>query len=400
MNKGREGWNCRSLFGVGLYREPKSKIFVLQASMRCLRAIGEAQRTGHVFLSKPNLDILNEELEQNFRITADELQRNTKDSEPVQVHVVPPPVKIRLVRVRKQFSIRELELTPGQPLGLDRTDKDSWSALIDKYRLIETQQEGLTAADAARARESQTFDLTHRRVKREFSRLTLVAEISRYVNRSPLSIEELLDSTREGVDELVSITNEFNELLYDEIIPRLFRLLYELDPTEEKEEHEVELIKIPDRGYYEISAAKDKVVRRDDTSLSEEDRAKSFHLDAYCFDSGSERQLFWDLLRENKVKKIYFTGMLTHGQSDFFVQYIDPETRTVRNYYPDFVLQREEDDGSLKYVIVEVKADNQIEDAVVQAKKDFASQMAVASGMEYRILPSSQADGRKYRSLL
>jgi hypothetical protein len=41
VNKGREGWNCRSLFGVGLFREPKSKVFVLQATMRCLRAIGQ-----------------------------------------------------------------------------------------------------------------------------------------------------------------------------------------------------------------------------------------------------------------------------------------------------------------------------------------------------------------------
>lgn len=49
-------------------------------------------------------------------------------------------------------------------------------------------------------------------------------------------------------------------------------------------------------------------------------------------------------------------------------------------YYFDFIFQREEPDGSLKYVIVEVKADNQIEDAVVQAKKDFAQQIAVASG--------------------
>lgn len=43
VNKGREGWNCRSLFGVGLFREPKSKVFVLQATMRCLRSIGQAQ---------------------------------------------------------------------------------------------------------------------------------------------------------------------------------------------------------------------------------------------------------------------------------------------------------------------------------------------------------------------
>lgn len=54
----------------------------------------------------------------------------------------------------------------------------------------------------------------------------------------------------------------------------------------------------------------------------------------------------------------------------------------------------------MKYAIVEVKADNQIEDAVVQAKEDFAQQIAVASGMEYRILKSSDADKRHFRVLL
>ena len=124
------------------------------------------------------------------------------------------------------------------------------------------------------------------------------------------------------------------------------------------------------------------------------------HLDTYCFDSNPERTLFWDLLREQRVKKIYFTGMLTHGQSDFFIQYIDPDSRTVRSYYPDFVFVREETDGSEKYVIVEVKGDHQIEDSVVQAKKDFAQQIAVASGMEYRIIKSSDADERRYRLLM
>lgn len=73
---------------------------------------------------------------------------------------------------------------------------------------------------------------------------------------------------------------------------------------------------------------------------------------------------------------------------------------TIQFNYPDFIFQREEPDGSLKYVIVEVKADNQIEDAVVQAKKDFAQQIAVASGMEYRTLKSSDADKRHFRVLL
>lgn len=400
VNKGREGWNCRSLFGVGLFREPKSRVFVLQATMRCLRAIGQAQHRGHVFLSDENLNTLNDELQQNFRISVDEIQEIGKDKERVEVRVVEPRVKIKLVRVRKHYKMTEKPTVAGEALIPEREDPQKWAELIDKYRLIETQQEGLTAADAARAFGSRTFDLTSRREKRTFSRLSLVAEVSRYLNRSPLGIEEILDSTKEGTDELVVFINEFNELLYDEIVPRLFRLLYDLEEEQYSEEHEVDLIKAPPRGYYEISAEKDKIARMNDLQIKDEERSKSFHLDTYCFDSGSEIALFWRLLREQRVKTIYFTGMLTHGQSDFFIQYIDPDSHTVRSYYPDFILEREEADGSYKYVIVEVKADNQIEDAVVQAKRYFAEKIAVASGMEYRILKSTDADKGHYRLLL
>ncbi len=52
VNKGREGWNCHSLFGCALYRKPKSKIFVLQATMRCLRSIGDVQETEKIYLSE------------------------------------------------------------------------------------------------------------------------------------------------------------------------------------------------------------------------------------------------------------------------------------------------------------------------------------------------------------
>ncbi|CAL62333.1 conserved hypothetical protein; putative nucleoside triphosphate hydrolases [Herminiimonas arsenicoxydans] len=328
VNKGREGWNCRSLFGVGLFREPKSRVFVLQATMRCLRAVGQAQHTGHVFLSDENLNTLNDELQQNFRISAEELQKVAKDKERVQVRVTEPPVKIKLVRVRKQYNMRDKVVSPGYELFPERPFRDKWNELVEKYLLIETQQDGLTAAEAALASTSRTFDLTARREKRTFSPITLVAEVSRYLNRSPLEIEELLDATKEGTADLVAITNEFNELLYDELIPRLFRQLYDLDESQQTEEHEVDLIKLPPNGYYEVTAVKDKIVRRADMQIKDDERAKSFHLDTYCFDSGSESWLFWDLLREQRVKKIYFTGMLTHGQSDFFIQYIDPDSRT------------------------------------------------------------------------
>ena len=397
VNKGREGWNCRSLFGVGLFRQPKSKIFVLQATMRCLRAVGEAQHTGRVFLSNDNLKILNDELQQNFRISSDDLQKVANDTERIQIRVVEPPVKIKLVRVRKQYMVRKKILELDASLGLNRDDKEAWTKLVERYQLIETQQEGLTDANAGRG-DSRSFDITHRREKRMFSRLTLVAEIARYLNLSPLEIEALLDSTKEGTKELVAIVNEFNEVIYDEIIPRLFKLLFDLDETQRTEVHEVELIKLPQNGYYEVTAAKDKIVRR--TDVKGDKIHKSFHLDTYCFDSNPEQTLFWDLLREQRVTKVYFTGMLTHGQSEFFIQYIDPDSRTMRSYYPDFIFVRKEPNGSEKFVIVEVKGDHQIDNAVVQAKKDFAQQIAVASGMEYEIIKSTDADEHRYQLLM
>ena len=75
-NKGREGWNCRSLFGVALFRSPKSPVFVLQATMRCLRAITAEQQKAIVRLSKENMDYLEAELKRNFRVSI----KNISDS--------------------------------------------------------------------------------------------------------------------------------------------------------------------------------------------------------------------------------------------------------------------------------------------------------------------------------
>ncbi|APG25947.1 TnsA endonuclease N-terminal domain-containing protein [Syntrophotalea acetylenica] len=395
VNKGREGWNCRSLFGVALFREPKSKVFVLQATMRCLRSVGDVQYTGQVYLTNDNLGILNDELQQNFRITTSELESKGTGKEPVQVRVLKQE-KITLKRIKKSYSLTEKELQEGIALLPERDDKQKWHELTEKYLLIHTIQEGLSPGKASTA-PSKTEDLTERRQKVTFSELSLVAEISRYLNRSPLEIDDLLNRTKEKTEGLITLVNDFNELLYDVIIPRLFNELYNLDPIDEVIEHEVELIKAPpmEKGYYESSGKPDLIVRESDAAVQKY-KEKSFHLDTYCFDSSPEKTLFWDLLMEGKVTKVYFTGMLTHGQSDFYIQYIDPESHTVRSYYPDFLLQKE--DGS--YVIVEVKGDNMIDDPIVQAKKEFARQIATASGMEYQIIKGSAASERQYRILL
>ncbi|OGT07306.1 MAG: hypothetical protein A2X78_03410 [Gammaproteobacteria bacterium GWE2_37_16] len=36
VGNGTEGWNCKSLVATALFRKPKSSVFVLQSTTRCL----------------------------------------------------------------------------------------------------------------------------------------------------------------------------------------------------------------------------------------------------------------------------------------------------------------------------------------------------------------------------
>lgn len=383
VNKGREGWNCRSLFGVALFRAPKSKVFVLQATMRCLRSIGPTQQDGRVYLSAENREILEDELQQNFHISVEELVSVGATHERVEVRVVPPPVTVTLRRIRRQFTLKEKAIEKGFALGFDKVD---WS----KYQIIESQVDLKKIADW---QQEYRTDISEWRERRPFSRLTVVAEVARYLNKRPTEVERALEACAEGMDEVLEKVNQYNEVLFDVVIPRLFGEMYEVESHEETEAYTVELVKEPPEGCYRLSVDKKKMVERSEVG---ELAGKSFHLDKYCFDSEPERNLFWNLLKDGKVQKVYFTGMLTHGQSEFYVQYIDPESHTVRSYYPDFLVQRE--DGS--YLIIEVKGDDMIDDPVVQAKQEFAEQMAIASGMRYKVIRGSDADGGVYKFLL
>jgi len=87
-------------------------------------------------------------------------------------------------------------------------------------------------------------------------------------------------------------------VLYDEIIPRLFDSSTSWTRSSRRGD-EVELIKMPPSGYYEVTAAKDKLSEWVTVPSRTRSVPKSFHLDTYCFDSGSENTLFWDLFAKS-----------------------------------------------------------------------------------------------------
>jgi type III restriction enzyme len=375
VNKGKEGWNCRSLFSVALHRKPKSTVFVLQATMRCLRAITTIQQRATVHLSVENKAILDDELKQNFRLSIKDITDRPDEDQPVQVRVRTPKITVKLKRIRKLYVKKDKVPPTGLDFGTATLDES-------KYRIVVGVQRSISSTNRIAA------DVTEEYKRREkYTALTLVAELSRYMNKSPLVVQEVLERSKEGLPALVELTNKYNEVVYDLLVPKLFEAFYELQVYEKQEEEEVDLVKDPgDDGCYWVKGKKHLIVPKDSAEYKKFAN-RSFHLDNYVFDSKPEKEMFDTLLADPLVDRVYFTGMLTHGQSDFAVPYIDPVSHTLRTYYPDFLVLK--GDGS--YIIIEVKRDDQIDDEVVLAKQEYATQMAVASGMTYKMVKGTEA---------
>ncbi|WP_179381683.1 DEAD/DEAH box helicase [Jannaschia marina] len=383
VGKGGEGWNCRSLFGVALYRKPKSRIFVLQSTMRCLRAIGPQQETGRIYLSADNQAILDDELQQNFRVTTDELGPKKDDtSVTVEVTAVPPPVIIKLNRHRELY--QTVKKDQPDDIVVDLSDE-----MMERFRIKLERRTHL------KDKASSIEDITERQTHKPYTKLTLIGELARYFSGDDISafdIEEVLDETDQGLEAILEAVNVANDIIFDILVPHLFHAFFEVKSYQKSEEEEVELI----RGYSNKSSrlpaftfkAQEHLVQRRDYPKYDGTRSRSFHLDTYCFDSAPEVEFFDRVIKSDMTDRIYFTGMLVHGQSGFQVYYIHPESHTVCNYHPDFLVYRT--DG--KAHLIEVKSNWKKDDPVVLAKKEAAELLAAGNTFEYSLVTREQFD--------
>ena len=369
VEKGKEGWNCRSLFGVALFRSPKSKIFVLQATMRCLRGITDERLTATVFLSKENYDTLDDELHKNFNMEIKDIKNpSNADRNKYQVRVVPPLRTITLKRVWHEYTLHEKEYS--EPVDFKLVDAD-----LSKYASIMYERDSL-----ARDTTVKEKNIDYLQENMKFSEFSLAGEVARYLNISCILAARIMRESVDGIDVVLEAVNRYNAVLDDYIIPTVFHALFDITSELKTEDKELVLLREPkDAGYYEFTAKDDHVITNKYKGFTPEQIKKSFHADTYCFDSIPEKECFMQYITSGKVAEVYFTGMFTSNQGDLSVHYYDPESGRIRQYYPDFLAKMV--DGS--YQLIEVKGDNMIDDTVVKAKQAAAEEMAVASGVKY-----------------
>jgi len=225
-----------------------------------------------------------------------------------------------------------------------------------------------------------------------YSAFTLAGEIARYLNISPILAARIIEESKDGEGLILESVNKYNEVLDDIIIPKIFHSLFEVTCEIKTEDKELILLKKPKEGeFYEFLGKPELVISDTDPQFKKSEIEKSFHADTYLFDSKPEKECFLQYIMSNKVDEIYFTGMFTSDQGDLSIHYYDPESKRIRQYYPDFLAKMS--DGT--YELIEVKGDDKIDDKVVLAKAEAAREMAVASGIKYKMYAGSKVMNTK-----
>jgi len=346
VGKGTEGWNCRSLVACALYRKPKSAIFVLQSSTRCLRSIGDNSTLGSIFLSEENYRILDKELKNNFSTTIEELSaQETKTFE--HTLKIEKKKKLKVTKLLKEILAIQNQDLDKIKIDLGKFKPEDYKSLVGEGGIFLSEgQAGYRRAQATRELK-ENGDLTF---------YEIVELINRYTHLPCLAVEEVLDKNGLSKSELVKKINA-NTALLPFVIGGILANAYQYQEKTETIEEEIELAKMYP---FKISVEQGRNILVVSREQMEEAHGKSrigFHINPYNFDSTDEKDLFKylrDVLdKDEVVVDVYFTGGATDPtHNDFYFEYYSPENKRVARYFPDFLIETTKG----RFLVVEVKS--------------------------------------------
>jgi len=351
VGKGTEGWNCRSLVACALYRKPKSAIFVLQSSTRCLRSIGDNSTLGSIFLSEENYRILDKELKNNFATTIEELSaQETKTFE--HTLKIEKKKKLKVKKILKEILAIQNQDLDKIRIDVSKFNPEEYKALVGEGGIF------LSEGQAGYRRAQATREL------KENGNLTfyeIVELINRYTHLPCLAVQEVLEKNGLSRQELVKKVNE-NVALLPFIISGILANAYQYEEKTETIDEEIELAKLYP---FKVSIEQGKNILVVYKEQMEEAYGRSrigFHINPYNFDSTDEKDLFKylrDVLdKDEAIVDVYFTGGATDpSHNDFYFEYYSPENKRVARYFPDFLVETTKG----RFLVVEVKSNREKE---------------------------------------
>ncbi len=348
VGKGTEGWNCRSLVSVALYKKPKSTILVLQSTTRCLRSIGDNSTRAHIFLSKENYKILDKELKNNFASSISEL--NAQDQKMVE-HTLEVE-KRKTIKVKKVLK----EILAVQEANAESIKIDFKRFKPEQYQSF-VSEGGIFLGDEGKAGYSEARAVRKIEDKNDFTFYEIAEVINRYTHLSCVVIDSIIFGSGKKREEFVKIAND-NFALIPFVIQEILKSAYKYEEKTEIVEEELELTKLfPFKISVQLGRSALVVYKNEEEDNGRKGRL-GFHINPYAFDSGDEKDLFRylrDVLdKEETIKDVYFTGARVcadPSRTDFYFEYWSPEQKRVGRYFPDFLIETSKE----RFIVIEAK---------------------------------------------
>jgi len=352
VGKGTEGWNCRSLVSVALYKKPKSTILVLQSTTRCLRSIGDNSTRASIFLSKETATILDKELKNNFASSISEL--NAQDQKMVE-HTLEVE-KRKTIKVKK--ILKEILSVQEANAGSIKIDWKKWKP--EDYQSF-VSEGSIALGDDGEAVYREARAVRKLDDKNDFTFYEIAEIINRYTHLPCLTIESIITGSNKKRDEFVKMAND-NFALVPFVIQEILKKAYKYEEKTETIEEELELTKLFPFKINIQQGRSTLVVYKEDEAEGGRKGRLGFHINPYPFDSGDEKDLFRylrDVLDKNEtIKDVYFTGARVcadPSRTDFYFEYWSPEQKRVARYFPDFLVETSKD----RFIVIEAKGGNE-----------------------------------------
>jgi type III restriction enzyme len=348
VGKGTEGWNCRSLVAVALYKKPKSTILVLQSTTRCLRSIGDNSTRGHIFLSKENYKILDKELKSNFASSISEL--NAQDQKMVE-HTLEVE-KRKTIKVKKVLK----EILAVQEANVESIKVDFKKFKPEQYQSF-VSEGSIFLGDGGTAGYSEARAVRKIEEKNDFTFYEIAEIINRYTHLPCVIIDSIISGSGKERPEFVKMAND-NVALMPFVIQEILKSAYKYEEKIEIVEEQLELTKLFPFKINVQTGRGALVVYREAEEQDGRTGHLGFHINPYSFDSGDEKDLFrylHDVLDKNEtIKDVYFTGARVcadPSRTDFYFEYWSPEQKRVGKYFPDFLIETSME----RFIVIEAK---------------------------------------------
>ena len=362
IGKGKEGWDCKTLFATALITETSSSNnYILQASTRCLRQIDGNTQNATIYLSSHNAKILNNELEANYGISATQLNKTKADKFQTKQLIVkkenPPKLEINTIE-------RKIIQDQSKPFFLQLQKPQTADIGITKS-VLNLQDNKL----------NNTADVTQILVQNNISILNAASVIATKYHLTTLAVlKELQKIYTEGTMPQSHLQAFFLQIDahkkdYTETIVTIKKVLAIIKTAEGFQ-------KSADGKYYFHTIK----FQEGKSPIFKENTAGSkygFHYEPYNFDSNPENDFFEKILnvissKPQEIEDIYFTGGITSpDKTDIHFEYKGIDGK-YHKYYPDFLVRKK----SGEVFIIEIKASNKQHDPDVVAKEKAVQEIA------------------------